>query len=148
MFALCFVFLKFHFILAFLSNQRLLETIMAIRYFKSLIEYIEDQDPFDGVLNCIINTNLLPFESIECLLCRQVNRKRMIRLRFLFIAQIITIIRLFFITIFTSPNVTYFFVGYFHGHALVRQWRLVGINFYILGLLLRKLYFILYFFKS
>ena len=111
---------------------------------KFFLKYVKDFDPFYSMLVFTIETNLLPFDSVDDLVYYRVSKRKFKLLIFSLLIQMITIIRFFLMAIFPTPEVYYFIVGLYNGLLNVRPWILVSDNFLILGILFRNVYFVVF----
>ena len=111
---------------------------------KFFLKYVKDFDPFYSMLAFIIETNLLPFDTVDDLIHSRVSKRKLKLLILSLLIQMITIIRFFLMAIFPTPEVYYFIVGLYNGLLNVRPWILVSDNFLILGILFRNVYFVVF----
>ena len=105
---------------------------------KIFLKYIKDFDPFYSTMKFVVETNLLPFDSVDNLANYRVSKRKFKLLLLSFSLQIITIIRFFVMAMYPTPEIYYFIVGLYNGLKNLRPWILVSDNFLILGILFRK----------
>lgn len=98
---------------------------------------IWNHDPFKAILNFPIQSYLLPFDSVEDLYDRRVNRKRLRILWLLYSIQTLTIGRLLGSVVAPTEERDIFLISYFRGRVNSRPWLLVTSLFLILAFAFR-----------
>ena len=105
---------------------------------KIFLRYVKNYDPFYSIMEFAVETNLLPFDSVDDLVHHRVSKRKYKLLLISYFLQIVTIVRLFLMILFPTPEMYYFLVGLYNGLANLRVWILVSDNFLVLGILFRK----------